>query len=213
MTVEIWKPIENFENEYEISNMGNVRSKTRFIHYADGRIIKRNGIIRKPVEVRGYLQINLSKNGQTIRKYVHDLVAQAFIPNPHGYTEINHKDYNKHNNCVDNLEWCNHQYNINDMHQHYNIKIHHNICINCGKETQSYKALRCLQCDLIFKQSKSRKPNREQLKALIRCNSMIKIGKMFGVTDNSIRKWCQYYNLPYKYQDIKKYNDEEWNYI
>ena len=63
---------------------------------------------------RGYLQVRLSIGGHsnTIARYIHRLVAAAFIPNPDNLPEVNHKDENKENNCVDNLEWCDHQYNM-----------------------------------------------------------------------------------------------------
>lgn len=69
--------------------------------------------ILKPNKVREYYQVSLQKDG--IRRYlkVHRLVAMTFIPNPHNHPYINHKDENKLNNCVGNLEWCNEGYNTN----------------------------------------------------------------------------------------------------
>ena len=61
----------------------------------------------------GYLRITLTKNGKHYHKLVHRLVAQAFIPNPNNLSQVNHKDENKLNNCVDNLEWCDRKYNSN----------------------------------------------------------------------------------------------------
>lgn len=61
----------------------------------------------------GYLQVDLYKNGKVAKFTVHRLVAMAFIPNPKNLPEINHKDEDKTNNCVENLEWCTHKYNIN----------------------------------------------------------------------------------------------------
>lgn len=60
---------------------------------------------------KGYECIDIRRNKQRKHYLVHRLVAQAFIPNPEGLTEVNHKDENKLNNCVDNLEWCTHSYN------------------------------------------------------------------------------------------------------
>ncbi len=53
----------------------------------------------------GYLVVRLKNNGKSSTKVIHGLVAKAFIPNPENKTEVNHKDLDKSNNCVDNLEW------------------------------------------------------------------------------------------------------------
>ena len=58
-----------------------------------------------------------------------------------------------------------------------------------------------------------KRPERDDLKDLIRNNSFLSIGKQFGVSDNSIRKWCAAYNLPTKKTEIKKISDEEWQSI
>lgn len=69
----------------------------------------------------GYHDVNLSKNGASRKRLVHRLVAEAFIPNTNGLPEINHKDENKLNNSVDNLEWCSHVYNMNWGHHNENV--------------------------------------------------------------------------------------------
>lgn len=93
---EEWRPIKGYEGLYEVSNMGRVKS----LHFD-------KEIIRKQVErTNGYMEVNLSKDGTTNVKVVHRLVAIAFIKNPNNYECVNHKDGNKKNNTVDNLEWC-----------------------------------------------------------------------------------------------------------
>lgn len=95
---EEWKEIKDYEN-YEVSDFGRVR---------------RNGKILKPWKNRkGYLHVDLSKNGIRRAVKVHRLVAQAFLPNPQNLPCVNHKDENKINNTVDNLEWCTYEYNNN----------------------------------------------------------------------------------------------------
>lgn len=96
--IEEWKDISGYEGLYEVSNLGRVR---------------RNGKILKPLKDSGYLRAHLSKNGIAKKVLIHRLVAFAFIPNPNNYPEINHKDEDKTNNTVENLEWCSREYNIN----------------------------------------------------------------------------------------------------
>lgn len=107
---EIWKPIEGYENLYEISNMGRVKSlPKKYSHPKDkiGRIMRLN--LNKKNNRIGVI---LSKNGIQKRYLVHRLVAMAFIENPNNYLEINHKDEDPTNNKASNLEWCNHRYNM-----------------------------------------------------------------------------------------------------
>ena len=101
---EIWKSIQGFENTYMISNLGNVKSLSR--PYTKGKLIKPHK------HKRGYLYCCLSQNGKVYNRRIHILVAKAFIPNPNNLPEINHKDENKSNNIVTNLEWCTKVYNI-----------------------------------------------------------------------------------------------------
>lgn len=104
-----WKDIEGFEGIYQVSDSGMIRSLDR-IDCAGRRLV---GKIKKSVKDKdGYLQIRLSKDGITQTCKVHRLVAAAFIPNPFEFSQINHRDENKTNNAVDNLEWCNCKYNI-----------------------------------------------------------------------------------------------------
>jgi len=107
---EIWKSIEGYEEQYTVSNFGRVRGLNR--KDSIGRNIK-SSIIKPQRSKRGYLQVSLCKNGTRKSFKVHRLVADAFIPNPHAYPQVNHKDENKENNYVSNLEWCNNLYNSN----------------------------------------------------------------------------------------------------
>ena len=97
---EIWKDIKGFEGLYQVSNLGRVKSLRR-------NIISKNRI------ARGYERVVLCINNSPKNYSVHRLVATAFIPNPDNLPQVNHKDENRTNNCVDNLEWCDGKYNIN----------------------------------------------------------------------------------------------------
>lgn len=106
MQEEIWKDIIGFEGRYMISNFGNVKSK-KYRHHNNEKILKQE-------DNYGYKRICLfTKEGKKKHYRIHRLVAEAFIPNPNNYLEINHKDENRTNNCMNNLEWCTHTYNIN----------------------------------------------------------------------------------------------------
>lgn len=103
---EIWRPVNQYEGLYEVSNMGRVRSLDRITNYIDGRVRKFNGRMISPRKAgAGYYQVGLSNNGSKKRDYIHRLVAEAFIPNPKNLPEVNHLDGNKLNNRLSNLEW------------------------------------------------------------------------------------------------------------
>ena len=109
---EIWKDIEGYEGFYQVSNKGRVKSLKRKICSNSNH--KYNTLSEKLLKLSGggkYIQVILCKDGKTSAKLVHRLVAQAFIPNPNNYPVINHKDENKKNNDVRNLEWCTYKYN------------------------------------------------------------------------------------------------------
>lgn len=111
---EIWKDIEGYEGFYKVSNFGNVMSCERYARTCGNgrRLIPRR--ILKPFKcVGGYDEVNLCKCGNYKTVMVHRLVAKAFLPNDENLPEVNHKDENKDNNHVDNLEWCTSKYNAN----------------------------------------------------------------------------------------------------
>ena len=87
-------------------------------------------------------------------------------------------------------------------------KKQYNYCIDCGK-ILNHGGKRCFICDKKHSRIVER-PTREELKNMIRNFSFVEIGKKFNVTDNSIRKWCDSYDLPRTKSEIKKYSDEEW---
>lgn len=100
---EIWKNIEGYENRYEISNLGNIRNK------------QTKHIFSQKINKYGYkiVRFRFRKQNKYFHELVHRLVAKAFISNPNNYPQVNHKDGNKQNNCIDNLEWCTAKQNSN----------------------------------------------------------------------------------------------------
>lgn len=101
---EIWKDIPGYEGLYQASNRGNIRS----LNWRKMNIVR--NLYLKPHN-KGYFQVELSKDGVKKMITVHRLVAMTFIPNPDNLPAINHKDENKSNNNVSNLEWCTFSYN------------------------------------------------------------------------------------------------------
>ena len=99
--MEEWRAVPDYEGLYEVSNKGNVRN------------VRRNTLLRLTKTKYGYIQVWLYKNGIRTGLRVHRLVAKAFLLNPENLTEVNHKDEDKANNRINNLEWCATKYNCN----------------------------------------------------------------------------------------------------
>lgn len=99
MDIEV-RPIEGF-NGYFVDSDGNIIRKNK------------DGFLKPQDGGNGYKKVSLVKNGKVYNRLIHRIVAQAFIPNPENLPQVNHKDENKANNCVENLEWCTSAYNNN----------------------------------------------------------------------------------------------------
>lgn len=134
--------------------------------------------------------------------------------------ELHHKDGNHYNNDLDNLAiLCPNCHSIQEGNSGANIKSCKEkvelkyFCCDCGAVI-SRGATRCKSCAAKEAQkNKTNKPSREELKVLIRTVPFVQIGRMFGVSDNAVRKWCDSYGLPRKATDIKNITEEEWSKI
>lgn len=112
--MEEWRDIKGFENFYQISNLGRIKSKNRYIRTRGGGVrFAKERIIKPIICQNGYYEIHLRVNGKRTVKMLHRAVAEAFIENINNWPEVNHKDENHANNHVDNLEWCTSKYNAN----------------------------------------------------------------------------------------------------
>ena len=96
---EVWRDIEGYEGLYQVSNLGRVKSFAKKGNWKEKILIQSK-------TRDGYNIVGLYKNSKNTTVRVHRVVAKAFIPNPNSFLEVNHKDGNKNNNAVDNLEWC-----------------------------------------------------------------------------------------------------------
>jgi len=111
--IEIWRPTKGFEGYYEVSNLGSVRSIDRVVY---DKVRKCYRLLKgKTLTIRdnghGYKTVMFCRDHKIYNKYVHILVAESFLDNPDHLPTVNHKDENKENNRVDNLEWCSQYYN------------------------------------------------------------------------------------------------------
>lgn len=159
--MEEWKDIKGYEGLYQISNYGRARSLDRYIVDSWGRKYKIKGkMIKNKINKKGYLFTYLSKNGNNKNYQTHRLVAEAFLDkNDFKYCEdedlskidlndlqVNHKDENKTNNNVDNLEYCTAKYNIR-----YGTTIERRSNAIRGRKIYSLrKQVRCVETNTIY---------------------------------------------------------------
>lgn len=136
VTKEIWKDIKGYEGKYQVSNKGRIKSK--------------RGILKGHKCTKGYLQISLWPLKRPYNRYIHRIVAESFIENPLNLPQVNHKNENKLDNTVENLEWCDCKYNCN-----YGTKIARQLDTakkngTLGKRLKNCKKVICVQTGEVF---------------------------------------------------------------
>lgn len=144
MQDEIWKDIPGYEGLYQVSNLGRVRSLDKIVYCTNqygtkATRLRKSKIFSLAKQNNGYLIATINRK----TKKVHRLVAMTFIPNPDNLPQVNHKDGNKENNNVDNLEWCDQIYNMkhavknNLFHKYFGKDNWQSIAVECYKENYS----------------------------------------------------------------------------
>lgn len=132
---EIWKTIEGYENKYEVSSLGRVRSYKP--NKNDWQILKPRTSKSKGL-ITGYLRVGLRKNNIFKNLCVHKLVAKAFIPNPENKPQVDHIDGNIFNNTVDNLRWVTQKENNNNP-------------VSLNKRRKYLKPILCIETGIVYK--------------------------------------------------------------
>ena len=143
--MEIWKEIKNYEEFYEVSNLGRIRRKSGYVNsgikYNDKRFIE-GKILKQNLKRNGYLTVDLCKNNQVKTISVHRLVAIAFCDNVENKIQVNHKNGKKTDNRAENLEWV--TISENRIHAY-----------QTGLQNVNHlkRKVRCKQLDIIFESS------------------------------------------------------------
>ena len=135
---EIWKDIKDYEDLYQVSNLGRVKSIRRKVNNNRGIMIRQEKILTPEITKHGYLRIKLFKNNKGKRILIHRLVAETFISNPENKPQVNHIDFNRANNKVDNLEWVSASENIKYSFDKGRIKLPYNVYENIRKQGSIY---------------------------------------------------------------------------
>lgn len=190
---------------------------TSHFTYQPGKIRTRDEIFKK----------NSGASQNTVRRYLKQepllyecgICGQKPFWNGQPMTLImDHIDGDNQNHDISNLRWvcpnCNMQLPTTNARNPYHANHELNHCIDCGAII-GRKSVRCPICNRKQEAIKSQRKGltKQKLKDLIRTTPFVKIGEMFNVSDNAIRKWCKHFNLPSKTTEIQRISDEEWELI
>lgn len=224
------KDAKGYEEYLKVSEDGKVwrKGRDKIVRQEGKKPYKRHfpgGIIKPFDNGYGYLMVKFIYKGKSKNIKVHKLVAETFIPKHRNDVEleINHIDHNKYNNCVSNLEWVTRKENMEKMSDFYKEK-------NKDKKYKNKKYKKCPVCsDNVIEDNKSIKRckkcfnkerrekllnklnekgiNKDSLYTLLLDKSFLEVGRMFNVSDNTVRKWCDMFEIPRKSSHYKNKNN------
>lgn len=146
--IEVWRDVVGYEGLYKVSNLGRVMQleKTTVVGYG-AKVKHKNKIKNTYKKENGYICTHITKDKRTRDVYVHRLVAQAFIPNEENKPLVNHKDFDRANNKIDNLEWVTHsennmwsRENMSNAHKGKKLSEEHKIAISNAIKGKKRKA-------------------------------------------------------------------------
>lgn len=206
---EIWKDVVGYEGSYQISNHGNVRSVDRYITYPDGH--------RQFVKGKDSLFINENTCGYQFAKlknktkYIHIMVAEAFVDGWFEGAEVNHKDLNKHNNVASNLEWITHSENQKHQYNLYHPNREQKVCKICGAKVSGVKVRHCPECEKKIRREGWQ--SKEELAEEILKYSIEEIGRIHNCSGSAIWKRLKAYELPSSRKEIIEYQKEHGVYV
>lgn len=154
--MEIWKEIEKWESQYLVSNQGRVKRKERAVlRTGFGIQVYPEKVLRPVDNGSGYKYIMVSINKNLVRDSIHRLVASAFLQRPPGADTVNHKDGDKANNTVENLEWLtqkeNNQHSFRSgFYKGYDRTGSKNPNYRHGEDARISKQMNCVLCGALF---------------------------------------------------------------
>lgn len=146
--MEIWKYVDGFNNVYQVSNTGKVKSLDHIVTSKDNKSrLQKGRFLKSSINHKGYIRYSLSINGKRFNFSAHRLVAISFIPNPLNKTQVNHKNGIKTDNNVDNLEWVDNKENIIHAYKNGLIKCNlgekHHMSKLTNKQVEDIRLKRC----------------------------------------------------------------------
>lgn len=207
--VEIWKDCFGFEDIAMISSKGSIYRKEREVNNNGGVRIVGGELAKTFIAGSGYEYVKFSKDGKYKNRRVHRLVLQTFNPiDNYDDMTVNHKDGNKLNNDLSNLEWMTHKENIRHGWE--------TGLMTAPERTLKKLTLRCEECNSEYETTDvaskycsydcvgmanrvvKDRPSKEELYSLLLENTFTRVGELFSVSDNTIRKWCRAYEIPSK---------------
>lgn len=132
---EIWKDCKGYENLYQVSNLGRIKSLNKIrVNHTGGMWVQQEKILKGKYDGCNYLTVHLkTPSGKDKIERIHRLVAIAFIDNPERKPEVNHKNSVRDDNRVENLEWVTHQENIEHSSQENHKSKNNILCITTGE--------------------------------------------------------------------------------